>query len=116
MATRRKPEEEPTNRRLPAKTPEGREHQLVGLAFDLAEKQLLDGTASAAVIVALMKHGTGRERLERMKIENETNLLLIRAEAAAREAHSEDIYSEALRAMSLYTGQAQPQDDDDYED
>ena len=34
-------------RRRPATTPEGREQQLGALAYDLAEKQLENGTASA---------------------------------------------------------------------
>ena len=37
-------------KRRPALTPEARENQLIALAVDLAERQLLDGTASAQVI------------------------------------------------------------------
>ena len=34
----------------PALTPEARENQMIALAVDLAEKQLLEGTASSQVI------------------------------------------------------------------
>ena len=38
---------EPAKKMRPALTPEARENQLIALAVDLAEKQLLEGTASA---------------------------------------------------------------------
>ena len=34
----------------PALSPEARENQMIALAVDLAEQQLIDGTASAQVI------------------------------------------------------------------
>ena len=52
-----------TNGHAPAKTPEGRENQLISLAVNLAEKQLQEGTASSQVITHFLKLGTERERL-----------------------------------------------------
>ena len=46
------------NRHAPAKTPKGRENQLISLAVDLAEKQLQEGTASSQVITHFLKLGT----------------------------------------------------------
>ena len=40
----------PTRSTRPSIDPEARENQLIALAVDCAEKQLLDGTASAQVI------------------------------------------------------------------
>ena len=37
---------DPVKKTRPALTPEGREKQLASLAVDLAERQLMDGTAS----------------------------------------------------------------------
>ena len=62
MATE-KGDNKPGRRRPPAKTPEARENQLVSLAVDLAERQLLDGTASAQVITHYLKLATEREKL-----------------------------------------------------
>lgn len=48
-----------SNKRIrPGLTPESREDQLVALAIDLAEKQLLEGTASAQVISHFLKIGS----------------------------------------------------------
>ena len=49
----------------PALTPESREDQLVALAINLAEKQLLEGTASAQVISHFLKIGSTKERIEK---------------------------------------------------
>ena len=48
----------------PALTPEARENQMIALAVDLAEKQLLEGTASSQVITHYLKLGTTKEKLE----------------------------------------------------
>ena len=42
----------------PALSPEARENQLVSLAVDLAEKQLMEGTASSQVITHYLKLGS----------------------------------------------------------
>ena len=52
-------------RRPPAKTVEARENQLITLAVDLAERQLLEGTASAQVISHYLKLGSTKDRLEK---------------------------------------------------
>ena len=59
----------------PALTPEARENQLIALAIDRAEQQLLDGTASSQVITHYLKLGSSRERLERERLENENKLI-----------------------------------------
>ena len=54
------------SRRLkPALSPEARENQMISLAVDLAEKQLIEGTASAQVITHYLKLATMKEQLER---------------------------------------------------
>ena len=45
----------------PALTPEARELQMISLAVDLAERQLLEGTASSQVITHYLKLGSSRE-------------------------------------------------------
>ena len=59
----------------PAKTPEDREAQLVSLAYDFAEEQFRNGTASSQVTSHFLKMGSTREHLEQERLRKE-NLLL----------------------------------------
>ena len=47
----------------PALTPEARELQMISLAVDLAERQLLEGTASSQVITHYLKLGSSERSL-----------------------------------------------------
>ena len=100
-------------RRAPATTPEGRENQLVSAAIDLAEKQILDGTASSQVITHYLKLGTTREQLEKKKLENETELLAAKVEALKSAERMEALYETAIEAMRSYNGQGPTADDHD---
>ena len=51
-----------------------RELQMISLAVDLAEKQLLEGTASSQVITHYLKLGSSREKLEQERLAEENNL------------------------------------------
>lgn len=113
MATERRPNDPKKNRRPPATTPEGREHQMVNAAMDLAEKQILNGTASSQVISHFLKLGSTREQLEQERLRNENLLLEAKAEAMAAATRVEELYGKALDAMRAYSGQ-DPVDDDDY--
>jgi hypothetical protein len=105
MATRRTNLEPAKPRRPPSPTPEGRENQLIALAVDLVEKQLLEGTASSQVITHYLKLGSTREQLEQKKLEQENEMLRVKAEAIAGAKRVEELYGEALNAMRAYTGQ-----------
>jgi hypothetical protein len=98
----------------PATTPEGRENQLISLASDLAERQLIDGSASAQVMTHFLKMGTERERLERQKIQNENLLLSAKVEQLASAKRIEELYDEALNAMREYKGEEPEYLEDDY--
>ena len=64
----------------PALTPEARENQMISLAVDLAEKQLLEGTASSQVITHDLKLGTTKEKLEREILEKQKALIEAKTE------------------------------------
>lgn len=98
-------EDAPKTRRRPAATPEEREDQLISAAFDLAQRQIDQGTASAQVITHFLKAGARRERLEQERIERENHLLAVRAERLASERNIEELYKEAIDAMKRYSGQ-----------
>lgn len=100
--------------RRPATTPEGRENQLIALAVDLAEKQLVEGTASSQVISHYLKMGSMREQLEQQRLQRENELLTAKVEAMASTKRIEGLYQEALNAMRTYAGQ-EPLEFDPYD-
>jgi hypothetical protein len=105
LAPRRKTPPKPDAiKRPPATTPEGREQQLIAAAVDLAEQQIRNGTASAQVITHFLKLGSTRERLEQERLNKENELLHARADAIASGKKVEELYSNALSAMRLYSG------------
>lgn len=98
-------------RQQPAKSPEGRENQLIQAAVDLAEQQLSNGTASAQVITHYLKLGSTKERLEKEKLANENKLLQAKTEALQSVKRIEELYANAIVAMRSYSGQVEREDD-----
>jgi hypothetical protein len=102
---RRTYDEEPPTPPRPATTPEAREKQLVDAAVSLAERQLLDGTASAQVITHYLKASSGREQLELEKLRRENILLSAKAEQMESAKRMEALYEKAILSMRSYAGQ-----------
>lgn len=92
----------------PAISPEARENQMIALAVDLAEKQLMEGTASSQVITHFLKLGTTKAELEREKLANENKLLQAKTEAIESAKKVEELYANAISAMKIYSGQGDP--------
>lgn len=92
-------------RRSPATSPEARENQLISLAYDLAEKQIIEGTASSQVITHFLKMGSSRERHEQLKLAGEIRLNDTKIENMESAARTEELYAKAMKAMSVYSGQ-----------
>lgn len=113
MVTSRKDSEPKRPRRPPATTPEARENQMISLAVTLAEKQLVEGTASSQVLTHYLKLATTREKLEQEKLARENELLRARVDNLASGKQVEELYKNALQAMRSYQGQ---EDSGDYED
>ena len=95
---------EPAQRMRPALTPEARENQMISLAVDLAEKQLMEGTASAQVITHYLKLGATTARLEKEKLERENELLKAKTKALESAERVEELYTNAINAMRNYSG------------
>lgn len=93
-----------TSKRPPATTPEARENQLIAAAVDLAEKQIMNGTASSQTLSHFLKLGSSREKLEQERLSGEVKLLEIKAEAIASQKRVEELFGEALKAMRSYKG------------
>ena len=92
----------------PALTPESRESQMIALAENLAEKQLLDGTASSQVISHYLKLGSIKARKELKLLDAEIELAHAKAENQKSQKRQEELYAEALKAMRNYNGQGDP--------
>jgi len=96
----------------PALTPEARENQMISLAVDLAEKQLIEGTASSQVITHYLKLGTMNHKLELEKLQKENELLKAKTESIQSAQRMDELYAEAIRAMGSYQGREESEEDD----
>ena len=91
-------------KRRPALSPEARENQLVSLAVDLAEKQLIEGTASSQVITHYLRLGSTKEKLEKEILEKQKELIEAKTESLQSSKRVEELYANALEAMKNYSG------------
>lgn len=112
-----KDNDESPRRMRPATTPDARENQLISSAIDLAEKQILEGTASSQVITHFLKLGSSKERLEKEKLEKENELLRAKTEALESAKQTEQLYKQVIKAMNVYSGREdEEEDDEEYND
>lgn len=95
----------------PALSAEARENQLVSLAVDLAEKQLMEGTASSQVITHYLKLGSTKERIEKEILEKQKELIEAKTQSLQSAQRIEELYTNALNAMRKYSGQGGSDDD-----
>ena len=97
----------------PALTPEARENQMISLAVDLAEKQLMEGTASSQVITHYLKLGSTKERIEKEILEKQKELISAKTESLQSAKRIEELYTDAISAMRRYSGQGGSDDDEE---
>ena len=96
--------EAPSRKIRPALTLEARENQMIALAVDLAEKQLMEGTASAQVITHYLKLGSTNARYEKEQLKLENELLKAKTKALESQEKIEELYTNAISAMRRYGG------------
>ena len=89
---------------LTASTPEGRENEMIMLAYQEVERRIRDHTATSQELCHFLKMGSEKERLEREKLEVEMELQRVKAEAIESGRHMEELYNNAIAAMKLYSG------------
>ncbi len=88
----------------PATTPEERENQLINMGYDLVEERMRAGTASAQETTFFLKMGSGRERIERRRLEKEVALLEAKIEDINTGRNILELYDDAIAAMRTYQG------------
>lgn len=89
---------------LTASTPEGRENEMIMLAYQEVERRIRDHTATSQELCHFLKMGSEKERLEREKLEVEMELQRVRADSIESGKHMEELYNNAIAAMKLYSG------------
>lgn len=92
-------------RRPPARTPQGRENELVALAYEQAELELREGKASQAVLVHLLRIGSEREKQERLKLEAEIALANRKIQEQDASSDVKRLLEEAVDSMRVYRGE-----------
>lgn len=92
------------SKKAPAKSIKAREEQLVAATFDLAEDQILAGTASSQVMTHFLKIGATTYELELERLKNENELLKAKVEALKSSRNFESLVKEAIDAMQRYGG------------
>ena len=97
----------PKRPQRPATTPKQREDQLIVMAYQAAEQQIADGSASSQIITHFLKLGSAREELERKKLEAEIVLRRAQADQVESAERQEALYAEAIKAMRTYQGEVQ---------
>lgn len=100
----------------PVLTLEGRENQLIAAAYDLAEKRILEGSASSQELTYFLKMGSSKTALERDKLKEENKLLRAKTEALQAQVNNEALLEKALKAFRSYRGEDEGGEEDEYPD
>ena len=103
----------PRKKTRPALTPEARENQLIALTIDLVEQRLIDGTASSQETTHFLKLATSKAKLEKERAILENELIRAKTEQLRSQERIEELYANAIKAMSLYSGHGSSDEDDD---
>lgn len=100
----RKPEDVP-KKRPPARTRARRMQQLADLAEDLLEERVRHGIASPTETVALLRANSPTEIANLERIKAQTDLLRAQKAKAESETVKEELFRDAIAAMSRYRGE-----------
>lgn len=88
----------------PATTTKSRENQLINLAYNLAEEQLREGTASPSIVNHFLKLSTEREALELENLASKAKLQDAKAQQIDTAKENEELTKAAIQAMKNYSG------------
>lgn len=88
----------------PMTEPQAREDQMIALAEKVAEEQMLNRTASSAVICHYLKLGSSKNKLELEALRQQNELSRVKTEAIRAQQEAEDLYMQAIKAFMGYSG------------
>jgi hypothetical protein len=86
---------------------------MISLADEEAERRIRSGKASDSLLLHYLKLGTTKNELEKAKLEADKALAEAKVESIRQSKQTEELYAEAIKAMTIYTGHGE---EDDYED
>lgn len=89
---------------IPPRDPEEWENRMINLTMQAVEQRITNGTASAAEYVHFLKLGSSRERLEQEDRRKDIELKSAKTGAIEASQKSEQMFEEAIKAMSRYSG------------
>ena len=98
------PDQMQTTSILSASTPEGRENELIDMAYNEVARRIASHEATSAELVHFLKMGSEKERIERSKIEAEMELQRAKTVAIEEGRSMEAIAKEAMEAFKRYSG------------
>lgn len=104
MPKRKAPNPPETPAIRPMIEPQAREDQMIALAEQLAQQQMLDGTASSSVICHYLKLGSSKNKLELANLQMQNELMRVKTEAIQAQQAQEDLYLRAIQAFMGYAG------------
>ncbi len=104
MATQTKNSSKPKTKSYKSMSSDDREKQIIAKAVDLAEKKIEDGTASSQIICHYLDLATEERRRKNEKLAKETELLEAKKDSIETEQKREEIYENALKAFTSYSG------------
>lgn len=94
----------------PSMSPEAKENRLIALAYDLVEKRLKEGTASAQETVHFLKLGSSKSQIEIENLRAQNKLLSAKTDSLESEKSSDQRYKDVIKAMAIYRGEAQDEE------
>ena len=98
-----------------AESVEELESQLTSMAYELAKKQLEEGTISSQNLNFFLQLGSTREKLEREMLELQKSYTEAKRDNVKSAAQTDELYSRAIEAMSRYSGHYGNDEEEDYE-
>ena len=96
----------------PARTAEERQDQLTDLALRLVEQRLRDGTATSQETTHFLKLSTEKEKLERLKLEQEIELSKAKIKNLEAAEEAKQLAEAAIAAFRSY----QPNYEEEYDE
>lgn len=88
----------------PALTQEGRDAQLIAMAYDLVEQRMRDGTATSQEVTHFLKLATERAKLQDRILEAQAELYRAKTDAIRSESHRDELYQQVIDSIRRYGG------------
>jgi hypothetical protein len=85
-----------------SKTPEHREAAIIAKTYDLAERQINDGSVSSQVMTHFLKQGTVLAKLELERLRQENLLLAAKTDSLKSAKRYEELVTKGLEALMKY--------------